>query len=989
MQVAELTRYGATDAVLRAVQALGIDEIWEYQRRAFEAGILQNKSVVTSIPTGSGKTLPALAAIAGELSRGERALYVVPLRSLAREKFQLLLKIGSVLEKTCDIATGDFAAIPPAALASADALIATTEKVDSLLRRRDPWFARVHLLVVDELQTVGDDERGLTVEIVVSELRRRRPEAQVIGLSAVLGNPDDFRKWLKADLVLDTRRQIPLYEGVLAVTGTLRLVDYQTREARQITVPLSGNKWQKPSPHGDPQKRERYSNTIDLVLQLAEQNVQSLIFVNSRESAEELAEQLSLHLSDVLDGESLRKCEELVTQLGEVSDAATRFTKKLASMLLSGVAFHHAGLSLDNRELVERAFTRGDLKAIVSTPTLAQGVNLPAKAVIVADYVRFDSELGQYVTLGLNEMINMLGRAGRPDFHNEGWAIIVGDSQHYDDLVRGFLGRTPEPVLSTLKRSTLRRKHVLGLIAGNKPIWKAELKEILGHTLYAVQLKERFGEEVQAALDEDLRYLEENGFIKVAKDFVTPTNFGEITARSYISPEASLLFRRAVTGALRGKKGTTLTCWQLFQTLLLSPDVPIFRPFDESEGYQIVDAMRQHGHPPLLPFPEDAASRKDYARRSLAAQVMCQWCEEVDEDALRERWPELHPMDFQTWGESIQWLAEAFNRIWLLEGGSEELALEIQTQAQRAPQGVRPELIPLVEVEGIGRKRARKLFEAGFRSLQDLAQASHDQVATITNRLVANNVLKFFSGELEGEYREPERVIAQSKDEVTTVMEENQHIEERLEQLDEFLSVKGANEEETKRLKLERLLTLREDIDKTVIREYGETACVMFTDIRNFTEFTQKYGDITSLAVVSRHERVLPQIAKKHGGRLIKTIGDSLLIVFGSPVDGVDAAIEMEQAWNQENRETPPEYRLEIGIGLDHGDILSHGGDVHGARVNRAARIASYAKASEILVPGEVFAELDANRKARCVSIGKVSLKGITPDPELFHIEWV
>ncbi|HQD26536.1 MAG TPA: DEAD/DEAH box helicase, partial [Methanoculleus thermophilus] len=162
----------------------GITELYPPQAACVEAGLFSGKNLLISIPTASGKTLVAEMAMHHQVARGGKCLYIVPLRALASEKFQEFsgkgLRIG--------IATGDFDRRDDY-LGRNDIIVATSEKVDSLLRNRTPWLADITLLVVDEAHLIDDPSRGATLEMVITKLRHRNPDMQIIGLSATIGNP--------------------------------------------------------------------------------------------------------------------------------------------------------------------------------------------------------------------------------------------------------------------------------------------------------------------------------------------------------------------------------------------------------------------------------------------------------------------------------------------------------------------------------------------------------------------------------------------------------------------------------------------------------------------------------------------------------------------------------------------------------------------------------------------------------------------------------
>lgn len=181
------------------------------QQKSLEVGLLKNQSLLVCAPTASGKTLVASMAICNNLSKG-KALYLVPLKALAKEKFQEYQKL---LEKTnykVVMSTGDIDS-DSSYLTAYDLLILTTEKLDSLLRHRISWLSEVKTIIIDEIHLLNDASRGPTLEVILTLLKTLiRP--QLIGLSATIGNPQELAHWLGADLVRDNWRPVKLKQGI-------------------------------------------------------------------------------------------------------------------------------------------------------------------------------------------------------------------------------------------------------------------------------------------------------------------------------------------------------------------------------------------------------------------------------------------------------------------------------------------------------------------------------------------------------------------------------------------------------------------------------------------------------------------------------------------------------------------------------------------------------------------------------------------------------
>jgi helicase len=181
------------------------------QKKAVEAGIFDNKSLLVCAPTASGKTLVATIAITNTLGKG-KSIYVVPLKALATEKYREYKDLLKNTKYSVGISTGDIDS-ESGYLAKHDILVLTAEKLDSLMRHKISWLAEVKTVIVDEIHLLNDPGRGPTLEIILT-LLKTLIQPQLIGLSATIGNPESLAKWLEADLVKDDWRPVELKQGI-------------------------------------------------------------------------------------------------------------------------------------------------------------------------------------------------------------------------------------------------------------------------------------------------------------------------------------------------------------------------------------------------------------------------------------------------------------------------------------------------------------------------------------------------------------------------------------------------------------------------------------------------------------------------------------------------------------------------------------------------------------------------------------------------------
>ena len=190
-----------------------IKELRPAQVKAIEKGLLERKNLLVCTPTASGKTLIAeLAALKSIIEGKGKAIYIVPLKALANEKYRDFKKRYGQIARIA-LSIGDLDSADPY-LAEYDIIVCTAEKLDSLIRHHTPWLNSVATIIIDEIHLMNDVERGPTVEILITILRRLLKNAQMIALSATIGNPKELAEWLNANLVIDNWRPVKLHKGI-------------------------------------------------------------------------------------------------------------------------------------------------------------------------------------------------------------------------------------------------------------------------------------------------------------------------------------------------------------------------------------------------------------------------------------------------------------------------------------------------------------------------------------------------------------------------------------------------------------------------------------------------------------------------------------------------------------------------------------------------------------------------------------------------------
>lgn len=672
--------------------ALGLVDLYPPQAECVEKGLFENTNMLVAIPTASGKTLVAEMAMHFHASRGGRSLYIVPLKALASEKFDEFsgkgIRVG--------ISTGDFDRRDDY-LGRNDIIVATSEKVDSLIRNRATWLREISLLVVDEVHLLDSPDRGPTLEMVITKMRARNPDMQVIALSATIGNPQPLAGWLDAALVTSTWRPVDLRQGIY-MEGEI-----QFEHTSRTVVPVSK--------HDD----------INLLMDTIAEGGQCLFFVSSRKNAEAFAKRAAKALQ--CDDPTLDRYRERLKKI-----AQTDMGEILASCVGLGAAFHHAGLPREARAIVEEGFRKGLIRCISSTPTLAAGLNLPARRVVIRDYRRYETGEGM-IPIPAREYHQMAGRAGRPRLDPYGEAVLIAkDAQERQSLIEFYIQASPEDVNSQIAHESALTTHILSLIASEFVTSKDEIREFLRRTFY--QHQHKASRLIDAVTERGLLFLDDAEMVVETGARISATEYGTVVSQLYIDPRGA---ESIVTCMASMEEYSDIG---LLQLLCSTPDM--YTLYVNNRDLHYLDRFLIE-HEDELWVHLDFGEEEGFYRALKTAMLLKDWASEIPEATICERYS-VGPGDIFNLVESINWLMHASGR--LAGMFSPRHARNVREFEVCMKHGVRRELLPLVRLRNIGRVRARSLFNNGITSPEELKNADTARVAAILGRGVAAQVLR-------------------------------------------------------------------------------------------------------------------------------------------------------------------------------------------------------------------------------------------------------
>ncbi|MFC4548873.1 MULTISPECIES: DEAD/DEAH box helicase [Halorussus] len=500
------------EVVPEFTEAFPFEEFNRMQRKVVPALLDGEENIVASAPTASGKTALAELAICRTLQEGGTALFIAPMRALTNEKeseWERFEEMGYSVY----VVTGE-RDLNPRRAERADILVMTPEKTDSATRKHDSpryqFIENVDCCVIDEVHLLDSEKRGSVLEVTISRLRRLC-DPRVVALSATMPNVEDVAAWLDAPPehtfeFADEYRPVDLHSGVETYT------------------------------HGDNSFADKYRR-LYRALDLAEPHIrdggQALVFVSSRQDTVQAAKKSRDELAERDVPVGARGDYDFHNAAKELNNETLR------KSVLDGVAFHHAGLSKNDKDLVEEWFKQGKVQLLFSTSTLAWGVNLPARCVVLRDTKLHDPLEGE-VDMSPLDVLQMLGRAGRPEYDDVGYGWVVcdrSDADKYRRLLRE--GKEIESRLDEDLESHLNAEIAMGTIRGLE-----DVMDWLETTFYYVRAKarpeaynfENLRERVRSALQR----LVERGFVETDDELrVSATTLGRLSSKFYLRMETA------------------------------------------------------------------------------------------------------------------------------------------------------------------------------------------------------------------------------------------------------------------------------------------------------------------------------------------------------------------------------------------------------------------------------------------------------------------
>jgi len=675
------------------VKRLGEQDFYPPQVKAFNSGFLDGKNLLLASPTSSGKTRVAEVAMMLNKSRGGKSLYLVPLRSLAREKYddfrELYDGLMSVGLSIGDLTKGD------ELLGRNDLIICSYEKFDSLLRHRASWIKDVSLVVVDEVHLLDDQYRGPTIEVLLTRLKELG--VWIVSLSATIGNPEEFGEWLDALVVKSDFRPVKLLQGLMSDN----VVEFKDE----------GLTYDSPS-------------IAHLCGRVINQGKQALVFVNTRRSAESVAEKLGLELK--LDTKALN---ELSKQVLNALPSPTSQCRRLAECVKHGVVFNHAGLVSAQKQLIESGFRQGLIKVIACTTVLAYGVSLPAYMVVLRDLKRYTGEGMQYIPV--SEYLQVIGRAGRSGYDVKGESVVVvGSESESDYALTNYLGAQPTSIVSKLGVEPVLRFHALSLVCDGTAMALNSLVDFFKASFFGFN----YGSDsfLQERVELVVKDLVDYGFVKLVNDKLIPTRLGVRVNELYIDPLSAWRIVQALGDVLLNPLAfihLACSCGEVRSLRLRNADYT-----------SLLEELALNEDKLMIQTPSPFSYEYEGFIRAFKTSLMLQsWINEVGEDQIMSDYF-VPPGMLHNLLKNLEWVLYAIGEIAEIKG-CEGVRQYVNGLITRVRYGIKSELLNLVSLRGVGRVRARKLYARGLKSVSDLRKTGLKSLAKILGPGIAKKVL--------------------------------------------------------------------------------------------------------------------------------------------------------------------------------------------------------------------------------------------------------
>ena len=736
MNIHQLSKYDFPETMIEAWEDQGIEKLQPIQYRAItDYRLFDGKNLIISTPTSSGKTfIGELAAVYNALHK-RKSVYLVPTKALAEEKYLSFRKFYEENGIDVVISTRDRREFDKQlSQGKFHIAIIVFEKFFQLLNTDKDFTSKINLVVADELQLLADISRGANLELLLTRLKLINSDFQLIGLSAVLGNSRILPDWLEADLLIEDRRPVELRLGYVS-EGVFHYQTFNSREnGEEVFIPdITGG---------------RRDIMVAVAKHLTEQDEQCLIFLPDKDSTRRMAWNLD-------EETNLLPAENAIRELQELEDTNSR--DLLISALQGGVAFHNADLSAEERATIEKYFRAGEIRILASTTTLAMGVNLPARNVILdLDYWRASSGGHRFYKTHMlrSDFENIGGRAGRYKIEKEfGRAITIATTLlEREQFRRIYLEGEIEHIKPQLWEGSMATAVMNAVALGNCdsiPHIINFLRNSLTWKLYSMDHKAM--DRLEPELEQGIKDCLQTGvLIEYSDGKIGLSPLGKAATRMGISVNTAGAIARWIEERIEVWNNNPLEILYLASItddgmdayLNFSTAAYNSQKFDLKQ--QMINEVGFAGFSAIQKL-EDLHCIDDYVETKCFRNsfVFKDYISNFSNREIEEKY-NLYLGSIRNAAEHISWIISAIAEIVDELNFGEERVKQLRNLASRVQYGVGIAGIPLagLHVPGLGRERIRSLVHQGFDNIEAIKELSLDILAKWTTKPVAARLAK-------------------------------------------------------------------------------------------------------------------------------------------------------------------------------------------------------------------------------------------------------
>lgn len=744
MEIGLLEEFGFTRAAVANWKERGMAGLMPLQEHAVRrTGLLEGRNLALFAPTSSGKTFVAELAAVRRIEEGRKSVFLVPTRALAEEQYARLCRVYERLGLRVAVATRERTAHDAAILSGRyDFAVMVYEKLKSFLSQRPAMVRDIGLVAVDELQLLGDAERGATVDLLLTGLARATPRPQLLCLSAVLAENTRLAAWLDSELCVWRHRPVELREGVLLVPDGIfayREFNSGREDAEQLLPPsdADGQRWSA---------EDRLRAVAAVAQELARRGEQLLVFVPTRHMSREWA----FHLAGVLD---LPDCGSAAEELA--CDEPSHSRSLLEQCMEHGTAFHNADLPAGTRAAVEAAFRSGSLGVLVATATLAQGVNLSGRNVISEPTMVAGGNAPGAAGMGALSRAMFRNQGGRAGRFRQGAAefgrsmLLAGSEEEARRLMFEYVFRDIDELDAPIRAHALPRA-ALDLVNTAGARTADELCDLLLQTYTGMSHWAADLPGLRSAVDSALGGLASLRLVRRARGVFSPTRLGRAAAAYGITPETASLFA-AAAGSWADMHFHPFAA---LAACAFSPDGAAFA-LDATRGelavhrYEALLSARDDlgetlGTVPLNALPEPGSGLPEAAHAALKKAFLAEaW---VAGDATQDIEDQFAVFagTVANLGAHMGWLCQALGACAAAVGAPQALRAALAELAERLPDGVPPCGLELVRlnVPGLSRGHIAALVREGYGTREAMLSAEASYLERIVPSALAARIVR-------------------------------------------------------------------------------------------------------------------------------------------------------------------------------------------------------------------------------------------------------